>query len=305
LLNEKNLAIIARHRQAIVSRRGSQGQYVEQFNESVLAHITKAFETAKTIRPTEKQTIIVTNLLILMDGLGDVRYAILAMNKLEDENMIVRYWAVQYLANPGIIKQLNDGKASNPNRAQEITEKLKKIVPVSSPEILNTIMRYAAAINIPQGEELLLQTADRRINSYTDGSVTLEYIDVNNLKILESIISNPSEESDVPALAQRFAQLYSYVIQRYSLGKDSLNQVQKNQLITVIVEIEDKCIRNMVGTQQNLRKAIESNQSLMEEHNRLLGSDTTQGQLPVKYKFNYGKNENGSARNAPLALPRP
>ncbi|MBN1973580.1 MAG: hypothetical protein JW787_08065 [Sedimentisphaerales bacterium] len=306
LLNENNLSKIARHREVILSRKGSQVQYVQQFNESTEKYITEAFNTIKTLKPAEKQSIIAANLLILIDKLENIQFAIPAMNLLEDKNIVVRYWAVQCLTNPNIIARLNSGQASNPNLPQEITAKFKSIVPGSSPEILNSIARYAAGINITQGEELLLQIADQRIRSYADWSIKLEYIDTNLLKLIESKISNPSDKTDVSALARRFAQLYSYAIQRYAAGFDTLNSIQKAQLATLIVEIEDKCIKNMTGSQQTLRKALETEQlqALMAEHNILLGSDTAQGKLPLKYKFNYGRTDTGSARTAPQLLPR-
>jgi hypothetical protein len=307
LLNERDLATIARYRQAIIARKGTQVQYVQQFNESARNYIMDAFEKAKNLRPLNRQTTVIINLLIIVNGLENVKFAVLPMNKLEDENLSVRYWAVQCLTNPEVISQLNSGDADNPNLPQEITAKFKNMVPKSSPEVLNLMARFAADINIPQGQELLLQITDQRIKNYADWTIQEEFIDANILKLLENKISNPSEKTDVPALAQRFAQLYSYVIQRYIKGKDVLDQSQKSQLKTVIVEIEDKCIRNMVGTQQNMRKAIEQEQllTLTEEANKLLGSETSEGQLAAKYHFDYGKTNTGSPRTAPLILSDP
>ena len=307
LLNERNLANVGRYVEALVARRGDKPQYVQAFNDSVEKHVSEAFASAKSLRPAKRQTAITANLLILLDKLANVRFAILAMNQLDNENVVVRYWAVQCLTNPEVINQLNAGDAPNPNLAREITTKFKDMAPKSNPEILNLMARYAAAIQIPQGQELLLQIADQRIKSYADNKVTGEFTDATILKLLDSKISNPSQNTDVPALAQRFAQLYSYVIQKYVRNKDKLSEVQKNQLITVIVEIEDKCIKNMVGAQTEMRKAIEQDQmtALMSEHDKLLGSDTAEGQLPAKYHFNYGKTNTGATRTAPLTLPNP
>ncbi|MBN2588577.1 MAG: hypothetical protein JXA96_01845 [Sedimentisphaerales bacterium] len=308
LINEKDFTNIARHRDAIASRKDNkQVQYVNQFKESTVSHITKAFETARNIKQAKNQTIVTTNLLILIDKLDNVQFAILAKNMLDDKNAIVRYWAVKCLANPEVINQLNSGEAPNPGLPKEITTKLINIVPKSSPQILNIIASYAAAINIPQGQELLLKIADQRIADYADWSVKLEYIDGNILKMLENVISEPGDKTNVPAFAQRFAQLYSYIIQRYIQGKDFLDSRQIAELVTVIIETENTCIKNMVGTQQSFKKAIEKKQlnTLMDEHNKLLGSNTTQGQLPAKFNFNYGQDENGSIRNAPLTLSDP
>ena len=306
LLNEKDFTNIARHRNAIAGRKdNSQVQYVNQFKESTVTHITKAFETARNIKQDRDRSFVITSLLILINKLDNVQFAVIAKNMIDDENAIVKYWAVKCLANPEIIQQLNSGLAPNPGLPKEITAKLISIVPRSSPEILSMMAQYAAAINIPSGQELMLKIADQRIADYADWSVKQEYTEIIILESLENIISEPEENTNVPALAQRFAQLYSYVIQRYIKAEDILEQKQKNQLATVIIEIEDKSIRKMVGTQQNIKKAIEKKQldELLIEHDNLLGSNAIQGKLPTKYKFNYGTDESGSIRTAPLTLP--
>jgi hypothetical protein len=307
IINERDLTKIARHRESILSRKGSQAQYVDQFNNSLEKYLPETINTANNLRPAERQAVAITNLLILIDNLENVKYALIPLAKLEDENVIVRYWAVRCLTNPAVITQLNAGKAGNPNLIKEITEKFINIVPKSNPEILNFIARYAAAINIPEGQKLLLQIVDKRIKDYADWNVSQENIDGTILMLLESKITNPSSAADVPVLAQRFAQLYSYIIQRYVKGIKTLREDQKNNLITAMVETEDKCIGNMTGAQQNLRKAIEQNQTkaIMDEHDKLMGSETSRGLLPAKYSFDYGKTDTGSARNAPIVLSDP
>lgn len=305
--NEKNLTKIARYREAIVTRKGTQGQYVQQFNDSAEKYITDAFKSAQDIKPAKRKTIILTNLLILIDGLENSHFCNLVKSRLDDKNAAVLYWSVKCLSNPAVIAQLKSDQSAGQSQIQQITEKFKSIISAGTPDILNLIARYAAAIDNQQGDELLLDVSDRRIKSYIDRSATQEFVDVDILKLLESRISSASDKNMVPSLAQRFAQLYSCAIQRYVNGGKFLSPSQKSQLITVIVETEDKCIRNMVGTQQNFKKAIEQGQmqSLMDEHNKLLGSSTTQGQLPSKYGFNYGKTDTGSIRTAPLTLSNP
>ena len=308
LVNDNDFTSIAKYRDAITSRKdSSQVQYVDQFQESTINYITKAFETAKNIKPALNQAIVTTNLLILIDKLENVKLVILAKNKLDDDNSIVRYWAVKCLANPVIIEQLNSGQAPNPTLPEEITKKLISIVPKSSVESLDMIARYAVSINVQQGKELLIKIADQRIATYASWSVKHEYEDGDILKILENAISESKDKTDIPAIAQRFAQLYSYIIQRYIKGETFLNAVQKFHLESIIIETEDKCIRNMVGAQQDFKKAIETKQlnTLMSYHDKLLGSNATRGEMPEKYNFNYGTNEDGSIRNAPLTLSNP
>ena len=237
------------------------------------------------------------------------------MAMLKDQNMVIRYWAVHCLTNPAITQQLNSAATSNPQLATTIAEQLKEIVGTSKPEILVHIARFAANVNIPEGEELLLQVADERIKRYADWTVKHEFYDIIILKLLESKITLPSQDPAAtapttslskPAIAQRFAQLYSYVIQRHIKGKDILNETPKQHLASVLIEIEDKCISRLIGEPQvTIRRAIERNNmtALSDEHNRLLGDETTAGQLPSKFGFDYSTTPNGPKRTAPIPLP--
>lgn len=317
LVKTRDFTSIAQLRSVILSRKGTESQYTRQFSESAYRHILAGFEQAQTLRPEERKTNVIISLLILIDGLEDLRLADLAMGWLKDNNMVIRYWAVHSLTNPAIVQQLNSGSTSNPQLAQNITERLKEIIQTSKPEITVYIARFAAGINIPLGGELLLQVADDRIKRYADWTVTYEFYDIIILKLLESKIPLSSQGAgaatataslSVPETARRFAQLYSYVIQRYIKGSNVLNDTQKQQLSSVIIEIEDKCIARLLGlsrTQGALRRAIERDNltALLEEHNKLLGDETSTGQLPSKLGFDYSTSPGDSKRTAPIPLP--
>ena len=70
LVNTRDLATIARFRAVILSKRSEQGQYAEQYSESSRLYISEGFEKAKSLRPQERQTVVLMNLLILVNGLG-------------------------------------------------------------------------------------------------------------------------------------------------------------------------------------------------------------------------------------------
>ena len=317
LVKTKDFTSIAKLRSVILSRKSTQSQYAQQFSESAYRHIRAGFELAQTLRPEERKTNVFINLLILIDGMEDLRLADLAMAMLKNQNMVIRYWAVHSLTNPVVVEQLNSETSSNPTLATTITQQLEEIVPTSKPEIIVHIARFAANINIPQGEELLLQIADDRIKRYADWTVTKEFYDIILLKLLESKIPLPSQNIGIPAptpgpgkpaIARRFAQLYSYVIQRYIKGYNTLNEDQKQNLASVIIEIEENCITRLLGlsrSQGALRRAIERNnlEALSNEQNKLLGDETSTGQLPSKLEFDYSTTPNSPARTAPVPLP--
>ena len=319
LVKTKDFTSIAKLRSVILSRKSAQSQYAKQFSESAYRHIQEGFAEAQTLRPEERKTNVIINLLILIDGMEDLRLADMAMGMLKDKNTVIRYWAVHCLTNPAIVQQLNSAATSNPDLAMTITEQLKEVIQTSKPEIIVHIARFATNINIPEGEELLLQVADDRIKRYADWTVTNEFYDIIILKLLESKIPLPSQSMGAPAsatipskpaIARRFAQLYSYVIQRYIKGNNVLNDTQKQHLASVMIEIEEKCISRLMGgtqtTIRTIRRAIERGgnmEALWDEHNKLLGDETNTGQLPSKLGFDYSITPNGPKRTAPIPLP--
>ena len=315
LVQTRDFTTIAKIRTVILSRQSTQGQYAQQFSESARRHIAAGFQQAQELRRPERITAVMINLLILMDGLHDLGLADQAMAMLKNENMVIRYWAVHCLSNTNILTQLN--AATNSNQASAIAAQLKDLIENSTPEIVVLIAQFAAGVDIPEAEQLLIQIADLRIKQYADWTVKYELYDSAILKYLSSKIPLLSESpvgllpttiDTKPEIARRFAQLYSYAIQRYIKGASILNDTQKSHLSTVLVETEDKCIGRLLGNPQlTIRRARERQnaQAILDEHDRLLGTATIPGQLPTTLKFDYGTTTTGPKRTAPLALPEP
>ena len=316
LVRTRDFTKIAKIRTVILSRQSTQVQYAQQFSESARKYIAEGFRQAQALRRPERITGVTINLLILMDGLHDLGLANSAIEMLKNENMVIRYWAVHCLTNPGIITKLNSTTTSNANQASVIAAQLKELIENSTPEIVILIAQFAAGVNIPQAEQLLSQIADLRIKRYADWTVKYELYDSAILKFLSSKIPLPSQSpggtlptttSSKPEIARRFAQLYSYAIQRYVKGAALLNNTQKSHLASVLVDTEDKCIGRLLGKPQlTIRRAVERKnvQAILAEHDRLFGTATTPGQLPTTLKFDYGST-GSSTRTAPLPLPNP
>jgi len=311
LVKTVDLTSIAKIRTVVLSRSGSskdsaKAQYEEQFSESAHKYISNAIEAAKTSTPAEYRFRIILNLLILADSLESPRLADLAMKWLDDEDNAIRYWAVHSVTNPGVTAKLNSGGAANLELAGKITEQLKKVVESSSPETLALVAGFAAKVDIPEGEDLLLQIADMRIKRYESWKVEYELLDGDILRLLDSKM--PAESTSKPEVARRFGQLYSYAIQRYVKGRDVLSDTQKNQLASVLVETEMSYIsKRLKVTQSVVKNAVEQGdyKALLQEHDRLLGDETRAGQLPLKLNFDYGKKPDGNRLTAPLTLPEP
>ncbi len=311
LVKTKDFTSIARIRTVILARKSSSrdstaAQYAEQFSKSVYKYISSGLKQASGLTPQPRKFKVVLNLLILVDGLSDLRLADLAMEKLSNHNTVIRYWAVHSVTNPGITKQLNSAKAANLNLARNIVGRLKGLVEGASPETIALMAQFAADVDIPQGEDLLLQIADIRISKYANWTVDYELLDSTVLRLLCNKIS--SGGLNKPAIARRFGQLYSYAIQRYVKGRDFLAAAAKGQLASVLVETEDKCIRELLEKRQVvIKRAVERDDvaALLLEHNRLLGDETRAGELALKLNFDYGPSPDGNKRTAPLTLPEP
>lgn len=310
LVSTRDFTSIAKTRMVILAfdssrRESAAAQYAEQFSESAYKYISSGFEQAAELTPEDRKFKVILNLLILIDGLENPRLAEFGMKMLNDENVVLRYWAVHCVTNPGIIRKLNSGGAANLKLAREIAEQLKELVEGAGPELLALIAKFAAGVDVSQGEDLLGQIVDMRISKYADWSVDYELLDATILELLYRKMT-PVEISK-PAIARRFGQLYSYVMQRYVKGQNYLSDTERRQLASVLVETEDKCIGRLLIPQSVIRRAIEDDDysALLLEHSRLLGDETRTGQLALKLNFDYGETIDGGKRTSPLALAEP
>jgi hypothetical protein len=307
LIRTRDFTSIARIRTVILSNQSTQGQYAKQFSESAYKYISLGLQQAANL-PQERRFKITLNLLILIDGLKDPRLSDLAIAELKDNNEVIRYWAVRCITNPDLISKLNSADASHEQLKQSIIVALQQLLDSNPPpadEILALITEFAAESPSPEREDLLKKIADIRIKQYADWSVKYELLDINVLKALANKIN--STEPNRPEIARRFAQLYSYVVQRLIKGQE-LSEDNKQYLASVLLEIDDKCISKILGTaSSNIKRAVEQdNISLLErEYDRLFGNQTKAGELTSKLNIDYGTDANGRKRIAPQPLPDP
>ncbi len=282
------------------SNEPGQVQFADQFSESAQKHFSAAMQRAEALTPPSQSFRVITNLLMLLDGFADPRLIDLPLKYTGHNNSVISYWAVHCLTNPDIVNKLNSSK--EPDKARQIARRLDAIVATSGPETLGLIAAFAGSVTVPDGEDLLLRVADRRIASYADWSVRYELLDATVLQLLSDKVasSNPGKS----AAGGRFGQLFSYVFQRYIKGGDRLSQSQKEQLVSVLVETEKASLNKLIGKPRSgIKKAIESSDSnaLLQEHNNLLGNETKPGELNI----DYGKDSSGTAIMCPIQLTSP
>ncbi len=306
LIGAADFTDMARIRAKLLSRSSSnasssRAQYRKQFYKSAHKYIAAALEWAEQLEDKDKKFVEKINLLILIDGLRDAQLADLVLDKLADSNMAIRYWAVNSVCNSEVIEQLNAGSS---DLTGQIISRLARIVETSDDSVVAMIARFSAAIKAEQGTEHLLSLADMRIKQYAGWSVDNELLDTVILQSLyrKLAVTNPNKGM----VAQRFGQLYSFVIQRYIKGAEQLNDEQKQKLISVIVGIEAQCISKLFGPQATIKRAIEARnfEGLIQEHNLLLGDSNKQGKLGEKFNFKYRRSD-GSESMEPVVLPVP
>jgi len=299
---------VSKTRAIILSHQSEHPQYAQQYSESAYRQIAEGMQEARTdIRDENTRFKVITNLLILVDSLKDPRLVDLAVQEIPHSNNAVRYWAVRASTNPELWTKIGQGQGSATQLATRIMTACDQIVDSSSAEVLLLVAEFAGRFDTAQAAGLLIHVAEARIRSYADWSVDYELMDSALLRLLcGKIVAAGSGASD--QLAKRFAQLYSFAFQRYIKGQNlgRLNEMSRNYLLSVLIDTEEKCLGQLLGTPQTtIRRAIEAGDltALQTENDRLFGTDSGAGAIPAKFNFSYGAP--GENRTAPPVLPDP
>ncbi|MCH8192658.1 MAG: hypothetical protein IIA65_01415 [Planctomycetes bacterium] len=301
VLRTKDDTKVAEDRAILLSRVSTQGQYAQQFSESALKHIAASLDLA-TALPEDRASIATMNLLILVHDLKDVSLVDLALDRLSEPRAPVAFWAASIATSETMVAAINRHASSD--LAQRVEGRLSGLVSEGcSPHVLSLITKFASALQGIRGQDMLLAIADLRMAQYEQWSVENEPLDTTLLKSLCTRINQNT--SDRERLAMRFAQLYSYVIQRYAKGTNSLRELQKRRTLGVIAEVEDKCIGTILGAPSSaLMRALERQDMtlLLAAHDALLGSRERVGSLVTKLQFSYGRAADGSDQKWPKLL---
>jgi len=284
---DKDFATIAKTRSILISRQKSsvanQKQYTQQFTESAQKYMTVALRDAQTL-PQARCAKVRINLFIMAQTLNQEALVAMALPYLSDSSKPVSYWATRLATCDAALTMINTSSA----QSGQLISALSKIAPSASPETLGLIIPFAAQINTATGQEMILTIAGTRIKLYENNAVTDELADI---KVLSGLcVQFNADGPNKTQCAQHFALLFSYAIQRYTKGQAQLTVRQKNNLISIIVETEEKCITTLTNQPQStLKRAIERDDmdALMAEHGRLLGSATEQGVLPNLLHFSH------------------
>jgi len=287
LLAVEDFTAFSSVRNSIMFRKeGKSGdQYKEAFYDSLNKYVPGAFKKAESLEPENKKVITVANLLMLVECLHDEKLTDYAMVYLKSSNAIIRYWAVKCVTNQFMIDKFNS--SSNPIFAAKATKLLNDLIGNGDADSLAAIINFASKIRSTAGNEMLLAIVDRRIGEYAGWEVDNELIDAALLKSLFDIYTRDTTKK---VYAQKFGQLFSYVMQRYIKGQAILSGRQKSGLASVMIEIEQTTMVKALGLRQSvIKKAVEGKkiEALVKEYSRLFDAAGQKGEIAAKMKFDY------------------
>ena len=306
MLTVEDFSMIGDIRMTIVGRAHSTHssadiQYNPQFSAAMAKNLSRAFEKIKQMSEPDKKATLNMNFLILLDNLHDMRLADFSIKMLDNENVCVRYWAVRSLTNSAALEQFNTSKAP-PDLLQTLLRNFSQsMASENSPEIIEQIAQFCAAINSPEVHNLLFQIADARIKRYETCTVDNTAVDGTILKLLAEKIT---PGSDTAGIARRFGQLYSYTMQLYIKNKNVLGSAKKAELASTLALTETRALGRLGISQSGIKKALErdNEQAVQSEHDALFGDGKTAGRLSSVVNIEY-VNPDGSKRTWPAELP--
>jgi len=290
------------------SHSGVSDQYSVSFATSAAKHLTSAFESLDQWPAGLRRKQARRNIIVLAGRLKSIELVRLGLRAIDSDDLSVRYWAVICVTNDSVSSQLISD-IGNAELTTEIVTRLKAMSNVAAePEIQFLISVFADKLGGNNGAGLLTAVSQARLRAYEDWTVEYALADARILKCLGRAIVSADTADGRANLSRSFAQLYSYVIQKYMLGYEILGQSDISQLASVIVDVEQDTIGKLLGSRQSaMQTAIEKKKpsALQTEHDFLFGSSTRRGSLPEKLNFNYGTDASGESIDSPKRLSEP
>ncbi len=289
----------------LLAYRG-QDSYWQSYLGILRGRLEAAIKEAVEFPDAARKAAALRNFSILIAQLDTLDLARLCLGLLDEADTVIRYYAVKALTSDKVNTQLASAVDADPSvRKQLVDALIRAASKENQPLILSQLARNAVKLKGAEGRELLLAVADNRMKAYVAWKVTQESVDLELLTAIVEKMSASVAPEDKLVFAGRFAQYYSYVIQRYAKGQDLLPMPTKQALISTIVGVEESLLSGPALLNRKvteLRSAIQKNnlEALIKAHDALLGSTTGAGELIGKIKFTY----EGKA-TAPKVLPSP
>lgn len=294
-------------RKQLTGQKGGENLsfYATAYIAEAVKDLQVAFDTVERLESAGKKALVDRNLMILTAEIASPKLAPLALQRLGDEDEVIRYWAVKAVTQPAVVEELTKGVTPDPETTEAILRGLlQRSGAESVAEIQKMILVFAGSVDHALSGQLLTSFADKRIEAYKNWTVTNEYLDIPLLNALGCTAVNKSGDAK-SLFGQKFAELYSLVIQRYMKGQTVLPAETVEQLIAVIAEVDQTCVSKSLEIQTGILRAIQRKTGLEREYDTLFGNKMMAGELALKLRFDYGKDASGKALTAPPELSAP
>lgn len=306
-LNEDS-AEVAQIRQQIRTQKGDQdlSMYASTYLNIIRDHLRTAFDAAGRLQAPQKKRFVTRNLVILVAELRSLLLAEFGLEQLDNPDLITRYWAVKSVAGGAIVSQLNQEVTNIPETATKIFEALQPMVQADNPpEIQVLLINYAGSWNDERAVRMITEITQRRISAYQDWSVKDTWLETPLLKALAAKHPTRQLAAEKAEVARLFAELYSMVVQRWMQGQETLSPVEKGQLISVIVEVDQEVLATLGLPAGRIKSILERGGDLQREFEDLFGSQSRAGELGNRLRFTYTASGGGTTTAPPTLGPPP
>ena len=290
---------IADIRGTIISRSKSENQqYLQAFTEAMAAAVDKGFDEADTLKDEKLVKRAKLNLLLLISELGSLNLTDQAMKYISSDQAAVRFLAVKSVTNEKVITEIKDTGTDGNAKSREILTALTSILSdETDSSIILEIAKFAASANGNQAKELLADIADKRMDMYRNWRIIDADMDGRILELTGEKASLSTSNSERAELTEKFAQLYSFVIQRYAKSYKTAGEDELGNMVTTLVAVENGVLGKMLGAQSSsIRKALEKKDmvALMSSHDLILGSADGKGALAKAMNFTYSHGDSST-----------
>lgn len=285
-------------------------EYSLAYIRAMKAEIPKTLDKLGGLEATKIKSAIELNLMILFAQLKSSELAEYALPFISHSNAAIKYWGVKAVANRSVARQLNSDITGDEELRAKIISSLMPVITEETPAvILDTIVNFTANLKGLQGKDLLKKICVLRTKGYADWAVTYEVMDAGLLNaVAETIVALEGDQKERAEFSRIFAQLYSYVMQRFILGGETLDENTKRNLIRVMLDVEEKGLSKIMGSRQmDIKQAVNSMrrdrnpEMLGRKHDAIFGSSERSGTLQNQLKFNY-VSPAGRSLNYPVKL---
>ncbi len=302
---------MAKTRRQMVEQKGTKdlSLYATAYLTILRERLSGLAQTApERIEDPARRRMVRRNLAILVAELRSLLLAEFGVLWSQDEDAVVRYWAVKSLTDLEIAKQLNSETTANPEAAQKIFGALQSVIQNESlPEILAMTAGFAAAWQDGRSSELLEQLTARRLADYAQCREKNAWVDGRILTALTDKYVSARLPEEKSAAGRRFALLLSAVMQRWlqneAAGGKNLSEEARAQLITVLAETEDRLLPKLEISAAGIRRAFERTGGLQPVYEELMGTVSRRGTLPTRLGIDFGRDADGRSLSVPPTLP--